>query len=622
MTFKTRLTAYFTATASLVVAVLITIALVSLNISEQRFSEEAIRGKAVLWQQLVKVQFEQMSASTQSLTRARDLLKALRHSKVDELAEAVQPTFNRLSSSSVITGLQIADKSGSIVFSAPGDHRGATQKSLVGKAIAEKKVFQGLELDDDGSLVAEVVVPLYYRGKLIGAGVMLTSLDRAIEQFKIADGSEAHLYGLDGSLVFSTNETQFELLQKNLGTPQKTQSKQAVGGSKLSVVNLPVEDVNGRPVAQLLSATDYSPSFTRQDRVYSTGLAAAFATILACCLLIYWVLGRAFKPMQKCLRVMDHISSGVLTDEISVDSKDEFGKLMHGLKDMQGKLKGMIDDIDHATRQIDTSAGSLEASTQESNQRVASNQQIAKKLVDDVNQLSEASRNVAEGADDSARRTTEAEAEVENGRAVIVRGVDAIRNISEQVNQAETAVQDVNLEVERIGALLDVIKGIAEQTNLLALNAAIEAARAGEQGRGFAVVADEVRTLASKTQDSTFEIESMIESLQKGAGSAVDMMSTSITLVNRGVEIVNDADKSFNSIAEMVTAINERSMSISAASSQQMSLSRAMNDNIEKIEDATRRAAAGIGTTVESSTELSQLAEKLKQKVRQFRTQA
>ena len=622
MTFKTRLTAYFTATASLVVAVLITIALVSLNISEQRFSEEAIRGKAVLWQQLVKVQFEQMSASTQSLTRARDLLKALRHSKVDELAEAVQPTFNRLSSSSVITGLQIADKSGSIVFSAPGDHRGATQKSLVGKAIAEKKVFQGLELDDDGSLVAEVVVPLYYRGKLIGAGVMLTSLDRALEQFKIADGSEAHLYGLDGSLVFSTNETQFELLQKNLGTPQKTQSKQAVGGSKLSVVNLPVEDVNGRPVAQLLSATDYSPSFTRQDRVYSTGLAAAFATILACCLLIYWVLGRAFKPMQKCLRVMDHISSGVLTDEISVDSKDEFGKLMHGLKDMQGKLKGMIDDIDHATRQIDTSAGSLEASTQESNQRVASNQQIAKKLVDDVNQLSEASRNVAEGADDSARRTTEAEAEVENGRAVIVRGVDAIRNISEQVNQAETAVQDVNLEVERIGALLDVIKGIAEQTNLLALNAAIEAARAGEQGRGFAVVADEVRTLASKTQDSTFEIESMIESLQKGAGSAVDMMSTSITLVNRGVEIVNDADKSFNSIAEMVTAINERSMSISAASSQQMSLSRAMNDNIEKIEDATRRAAAGIGTTVESSTELSQLAEKLKQKVRQFRTQA
>jgi len=619
MSFKARLTSFITATAIMMVAVFFTIAFVSLNITDNRFSEEAIRGKTVLWQQLVKFQLDHMATSTQSLTRGRDALKALRNSDFDALSEAALPTYNRLSSSGVVTRLQIADKAGQIIFSQPAQFSGATSKKLVSKAVAEQKVFQGLERDDDGSLVAEVVVPLYYRGKLVGAGVLMTSLENAIAQFKIADGSESHLYTLEGDLELSTDETQFSQLTKQADDDAPAvQSKQKVADKSLSVVSLPVEDVNGRRVARLLTATDYTTSFAHQNKVYAIGISAALATIVICVIFIYWFLGRAFKPMRKCLHVMDHISSGNLTDEIQVESQDEFGRLMSRLKDMQTKLKDMINDIDIATQQIEVSTSNLEQNTHASSQRVVSNQQVVQQLVADINQLTQASSHVTDGADESASETRKAESEVSNGRSVIVEGVEAIKNISEQVNQAETAVHEVNGEVERIGAVLDVIKGIAEQTNLLALNAAIEAARAGEQGRGFAVVADEVRTLASKTQDSTFEIESMIEGLQKGATAAVNMMSTSIDMVNRGVDIVNDADNSFNSIAEMVTSINQKSVAISTAAGQQMALSSAMNENIDLINQAAEQAATGINTTVESSDELSELADKLKQKVSQF----
>jgi methyl-accepting chemotaxis protein len=209
---------------------------------------------------------------------------------------------------------------------------------------------------------------------------------------------------------------------------------------------------------------------------------------------------------------------------------------------------------------------------------------------------------------------------VSHGRKIITDGVQTIKNISEQVHRAEDVVRNVHSETESIGTVLDVIKGIAEQTNLLALNAAIEAARAGEQGRGFAVVADEVRTLASRTSQSTQEIEAMIESLQVGAKDAVEKMLSSMQMVEKGVEIVNQADQSFDTIARAMNSISQKSQSISSAAENQMSISRTMQDNVKTISSATDSALEGNKITVTSTEELISLADKLKQKVRQFTT--
>jgi methyl-accepting chemotaxis protein len=285
---------------------------------------------------------------------------------------------------------------------------------------------------------------------------------------------------------------------------------------------------------------------------------------------------------------------------------------------MQGKLKGMIQDINQATQQIETSSEHLEKVTGESSTRVNDQSHITHQMVDNIATLIDASNNVKMEAEDASSETQNAVKEVSNGRNVITEGVKTIRNISEQVNRAEGVVKNVQTGTENIGTVLDVIKGIAEQTNLLALNAAIEAARAGEQGRGFAVVADEVRTLASRTSQSTQEIETMIDGLQVGARDAVEKMGGSIQLVEKGVEIVNRADQSFDTIALSMNEISAKNQSIAMAAAEQMSISKNMQSNVETISSATTNAIQGNQITVKSTEELISLANELKNKVKQF----
>ena len=619
MTFKARLITFIGSATTLVMAVFFIIAYFSLNIADNRFSEEAVRGKGVLWQKVIQVQLEDMVNSTKSMTRASKLLKALRKSEIAKLAEEASPIFNRLSSSNVLTRLQIADKSGSIIYSQPKSFSGKTSKALVQKTISEKKNFKGIERDDDGQLVAELTFPLYFRGKFTGVAIFMTSLDDAINNFKTADGSEVHLVSQTGLLEASTNQEQFKLMQVEIDpTGDSQQFKQEIDNQIFSLVQLPIQDAAGSQTANLLTATDYTSSFSQQKKVYIIGITSGLIAFFLCMYFIYWFINRSFRPMNYCLTVMEHIASGKLTDEINIDSSDEFGQLLQSVKNMQSKLKEMINDINSASSQIVLSTENLDLVTRESSQRVTSQQQVVQQLVLDISQLMQASTKVSTSADESTGETQKAEVETDNGRKVIKEGVQTIQNISQQVKRAETVVKEVHSGTENIETVLDVIKGIAEQTNLLALNAAIEAARAGEQGRGFAVVADEVRTLASRTQESTTEIEAIIETLQKGAGTAVSTMTESIDMVNKGVKMVQQADLSFSTVSDRVTSITQKSNSISLEAKQQMTLSQEMSNSVDSINKAAEIAVESNRTTIQSSDGLLKLAEQLKQKVSQF----
>lgn len=621
MSFKARLVSFIFTAATLVMTVFFAIAYISLDITEDRFSEEAVRGKSVLWQKVIQVQLDNMQANTSSLTRARDALKALKKQDIKALSEATQPTFNRLSSSSIISRLQIADKTGSIIFSAPEAYSGQTAKSLVKKAIEEKKIFSGIERDDDGLMVAEVAFPLYFRGKPAGVAIYMIDMDKAINNFKKTDGSEVHIFSNSSELEFSTDKTQFEIIKIDPeSVNQPIQIKQQIGKQVMSLVQFPIIDTNQAQIANILTATDYTDSYQEQSTIYFTGVLIGIIAFALCMSLIYWFILRSFKPMDSCLNIMGRISSGNLTDNIEINASGEFGELLQGLDNMQSKLRNMIEDINSATQQIEISAGNLDKVTNESSERVSSQSNITHQLVNNIDELIQASTEVSESANESTTESIQADSEVNNGRNIVIESVETIKNISEQVSQTEVVVKEVQTGTENIGSVLDVIKGIAEQTNLLALNAAIEAARAGEQGRGFAVVADEVRTLASRTQQSTSEIETMIEALQKGASDAVKRMSNSISQVNKGVEIANQADESFTLIAGAMTSINQKSNKIASAASNQMQLSQSMQDFVKSINTAAESAVEGNKTTVTSSEELIQLADDLKQKVSQFQT--
>jgi methyl-accepting chemotaxis protein len=619
MTFKSRLITFIVIAITLVMAVFFAITYFSLDIAEQRFGEEAIRGKSVLWQKVIQVQLDRMAASTSSMTRASDALKALRKSEMQALSDATLPTFNRLNATGVITGLQVADGSGQVVFSAPNAYSGVSVKSLIKKTLAEKKIFKGVERDDNGLIVAEIAFPLYFRGKLIGCGIYMIDLNSTLEDFKQADGSEIHIFSEGNKLEFSTDSEHFKLVADRLDFLQQArQFKHESQGMLISHVQFPLRDVNGILIANILTDTDYTESYSRQSKVYLTGITSGLVAFVIGIALILWFISYSFKPMYRCLSVIRNISSGNLTDEVTVDTRDEFGQLLQGLQEMQAKLKGMIHDINQATQQIETSSEHLEAVTGESSIRVNSQSQITQQLVENISSLIGASDNVRVEAEEASAETQSAVKEVSNGRTIITEGVKTIRHISEQVNRAEAVVKNVQTGTQNIGSVLDVIKGIAEQTNLLALNAAIEAARAGEQGRGFAVVADEVRTLASRTSESTQEIEKMIDSLQVGAHDAVEKMGGSTQLVDKGVEIVNRADQSFDTIAHSMKEISAKSQSIASAAAEQMSISTIMQTNVETISSATQEALQGNQITVDSTEELISLAEELKHKVKQF----
>ena len=620
MSFRAYILSFIIASAALVTALYFSVTWVALDISETRFSEEAIRGKSVLWQKILKVQLEQMNDATTSLTRASDVLNALRSGTQTELETAATPTFNRLTSSEVVSRMQIADIDGNIVYSKPNAASGKSAKTLVVKALQEKKNLQGIEMDDDGAIVGELIFPLYRRGKLVGAGVYMVDLTTMLNNFKAADGSDIHLLA-NGQLLNSSNPAQFNSIQlADMQVEEPLQFRQDIGEQAFSLVQFPLADASGKTIANLVSATDYSDSYNRQGAIYGWGAVISVAAFMLCMTAIYWFIGRAFQPMYKVLDIMAGISSGNLTDKIEITCQGEFKQLMEGLRDMQSRLKNMITDINNATFQIESSSRNLESVAHEASQRVDSQQQTTRALVDNIDALNHASRDVSESTEASVSATEVADQEIGKGKKIIGSGVDTMHRISKVVNNAETVVRNLHRDTENIGAVLDVIKGIAEQTNLLALNAAIEAARAGEQGRGFAVVADEVRTLASRTSESTHEIETMIAGLQQAASNAVEHMGSSIGMVEEGVDMANQADRSFELISQTVASINQKCGLINAAARNQRGLSQDMHQHVQGISSDAERSVEGNRTIVESTHELSELANLLKLKVSQFKT--
>ncbi|MCB1788494.1 MAG: hypothetical protein KDJ33_19730 [Gammaproteobacteria bacterium] len=236
-----------------------------------------------------------------------------------------------------------------------------------------------------------------------------------------------------------------------------------------------------------------------------------------------------------------------------------------------------------------------------------------------VNELAATVQEVAKSASDAASSAGRADADARSGNARVQDSLASIHELAQDVARAAEVIQRLEGESEKVGSVLDVIRGIAEQTNLLALNAAIEAARAGEQGRGFAVVADEVRTLASRTQQSTTEIQAMIEQLQAGARSAVTVMTEGQKKVTLGVERAESVQQSLNEIAAAVASINDMNTQIASAAEEQTVVTEDINRNVTEINATAALSAQTAAEVSHASGTLSEQAEELDAVVKNFK---
>ncbi|CAM3198822.1 methyl-accepting chemotaxis protein [Pseudomonas gessardii] len=323
-------------------------------------------------------------------------------------------------------------------------------------------------------------------------------------------------------------------------------------------------------------------------------------------------------PLAQSVRVAQGVASGDLTGEITVSGKDEPARLQQALKRMQENLRETIQRISQSSSQLASASEELSSVTEDATRGLHQQSQEIEQAATAVNQMTAAVEEVASNAVATSQASRESDRIAQQGREQVHQTVLSIESLADDVTANASQVEDLAQKVYGISKVLDVIRSIAEQTNLLALNAAIEAARAGEAGRGFAVVADEVRALAHRTQQSTEEIEQMIGGIQQGTDQAVNSMQQSNSRARATLGIAKSAGTALEAIASAFTLINERNLVIASASEQQAAVAREVDRNLMNIRELAMQTSAGANQTSAASHELSRLAVDLNTMVARF----
>jgi len=336
--------------------------------------------------------------------------------------------------------------------------------------------------------------------------------------------------------------------------------------------------------------------------------------------LFAWLLTRSITgPIAQALSAAEQIASGDLTQAIQVQGTDEAARLIKAMEQMQRRLRDTLQHISGSATQLASAAEELNSVTDESARGLTQQNTEIEQAATAVNEMTSAVEEVARNAVSTSEASREATNSASDGRDLVMETVGAIERMSGDVQSTADLIGNLAEESRDIGKVLDVIRGLADQTNLLALNAAIEAARAGEAGRGFAVVADEVRALAHRTQQSTSEIERMIGSIQNGTEQAVNSMRNSTERAESTLNIAKGAGLALETINSAVVQINERNLVIASAAEEQAQVAREVDRNLVNIRDLSIQSAAGANQTTAASGELSRLAVELNTVVGRFR---
>lgn len=337
-------------------------------------------------------------------------------------------------------------------------------------------------------------------------------------------------------------------------------------------------------------------------------------------LIAAWLITRLIvTPLRSVIRLAEQIAAGDLSASVVVTRRDEIGQLMQAMQQMGAGLSRIVSGLQAGIEQLASSAQSLSAGTEQTNLEVSSQKEETEQVATAMNQMTATVHDVARNAEEAAQAAQTADGKVESGQQVVRQSMQRIELLADSATAASSSIESLSVEIQNIGSVLSVIKSVAEQTNLLALNAAIEAARAGEQGRGFAVVADEVRALAKRTQQSTEEIERLVTTLRGAAQSSVQQIQSSGELVKLAVSDALQTESALGSIAAAVSLIQQMNQQIAAAAEQQSSVAEEINRSVTSIRASADQSSLAMQGNAASSIELAQLGVELKAMVGHFR---
>ena len=434
----------------------------------------------------------------------------------------------------------------------------------------------------------------------------------------VASEDERKLYGdvRASAQAYARLLDQFEPLMRN-----------GDDAGAVALINTTIRPVTNTMQDQITALRDYNDrgaeaAGIRAGQAYSTGLTLVgtlIAIAIGATILLAYLLTRSITvPISEAVQIAQRIAKKDLTEKIVLIGQDEATAMLSALRQMQENLRQTIGHIADSSNQLASASEEMASVTEESSRGLVRQNDEVNQAATAVTEMSaavdEVARNAAEAADASQRTHALTGAGIDN----VARTLKAIQDLTQNVGNTSGQVQQLSSRAQEISKVVEVIRAIAEQTNLLALNAAIEAARAGEQGRGFAVVADEVRALAHRTQQSTQEIEQMIGGIQNDSVQAVRAMEHSQQMASDSTSVAQNANSSLQQISEAITLINERNILIATAAEEQAQVAREIDRNITSIRDLSAQSAEGASQTALASGEVSKLAVGLNRVVGEF----
>lgn len=438
----------------------------------------------------------------------------------------------------------------------------------------------------------------------------ITAIDEALKEVEQiasdqADGNVSELLNARKTLLkYREHMGQFKDLQVKVEAAQE--SMEALGESLLTST--------GEITALQGQRRDAEATQSRQTLSGVAGLAMLLGLLAA-----WLITQQIIAPLRLTLSAAARIAKGDLSQDLEIGRRDEMGMLQRSMQEMTLSLRQLISGISDGVTQIASAAEQLSAVTEQTSVGVNSQKDETDCVATAMNQMTSTVMEVARNAEEASEAARHADQQARDGDKVVNDAIAQIERLAVEVNNSTEAMGKLKLESDKIGGVLDVIKSVSQQTNLLALNAAIEAARAGEAGRGFAVVADEVRGLAQRTQESTEEIEVLIAALQSGTQQVVMTLDASRTLTDSSVDLSRQAGNALGHITRTVSTIQTMNQQIAAAGEEQSSVAEQINRSVLNVRDVSEQTAASSEETAASSIELARLGVQLQEMVGKFR---